>query len=378
MSSRSFGRPPKRLVRMRSSSVGTAIATPGATSSARRRGQTSSKATRTPSTVGTRSGDQHVDPLVVLEDVAAPSACLLGRPGREEAHGLDGRVERRDVVDVDPEVVVGREHRDPERHEGATADQQRARPARRDRSEELGLVELGSLHPAILAPASRRRYAARTLPYRQSASTRCVISMLVGAPGCGASPRPRVWRTSWITMLSATPGCRSWNVREGLADEDAAHAGARDEGGLRLAAEGLRRAVHEGDEADVLGRETRSTPRGSAGASDPRASVKSVKTFRHSSLSSRFSGAGARPVSTARASQPVSVRGAAAFDAGRRRGGSRRRGRPGPTHGFPSSTSATPFEVRFGSRLARLATVLLSVRCGAYHQQRVTDFQAGC
>ena len=141
MSSRSFGRPPKRLVRIKSSSAGTSTAIPTATSE--------SSPTRPdvlerhPNAVdrGHGAGDQHVDPLVVLEDVAAPSASLVRSPSGEKPLGLDRGVEGRDVVDVEPEVVVGGEHGDSERHEGAAADQQRARPARRDRPEELGLVE---------------------------------------------------------------------------------------------------------------------------------------------------------------------------------------------------------------------------------------------
>ena len=68
---------------------------------------------------------------------------------------------------MEPEVVVGREHRDPEGDQGSPADQQRPRTTRRNRPEELALVELGPSHRAILAGHRGRRTVARRAAGRE-------------------------------------------------------------------------------------------------------------------------------------------------------------------------------------------------------------------
>ena len=67
---------------------------------------------------------------------------------------LQRSVERCDIVDVKPEIVVGGQYRDAERDECAASDEKRARTALGDRVEELDLVELGPLHLVILDPMS--------------------------------------------------------------------------------------------------------------------------------------------------------------------------------------------------------------------------------
>ena len=114
-------------------------------------------------------------------------------------------------------------------------------------------------------------------------------------------------------MLSATPGCRSWTSAKVRQTK------TRRTPGLATRAVFVLRQ-RDCDEPSTKGMR----PMYSAGDAPhssrfcwrvrPWASVKSVKTFRHSSLSSRFR-APARALSTARASQPVRERGAAASTA---------------------------------------------------------------
>jgi hypothetical protein len=55
-------------------------------------------------------------------------------------------IERRAAVDVDPEVVIGGQHRQPQQHHCAPANQQRADSALVDCAEELELVERAGAH----------------------------------------------------------------------------------------------------------------------------------------------------------------------------------------------------------------------------------------
>jgi hypothetical protein len=109
---------------------------------------------------GSRPRHEHVDALIVLEDITAPAPGFLGRPRRQEIHRLDGLVEARDVLRVDPEVVAGGEHGDPERHESPSSDQERPRSAALDCPKGLGLVELRSPHLTGVIVACARGGAA--------------------------------------------------------------------------------------------------------------------------------------------------------------------------------------------------------------------------
>jgi hypothetical protein len=115
---------------------------------------------------------------------------LLPRAVRVEVERLDGGVQSSDVIDVDAQVVVGREHRDPNRDERTPSDEPRAHAAAGDRAEQRLLVELRALHYASIArrrvdvsagsispPSPARRHNVRP-PH---ALPRC----------CGARRRPR-------------------------------------------------------------------------------------------------------------------------------------------------------------------------------------------
>ena len=103
---------------------GISIETSGVSCSERRASQRDPKATAVPSTVGTDRATQHIDVLVVLEDVSADAARVFRRSRGSEAERFGGGVETNDVLDVDPEVVVGRQDRQSEEDQGAATDQE--------------------------------------------------------------------------------------------------------------------------------------------------------------------------------------------------------------------------------------------------------------
>ena len=89
--------------------------------------------------------------LVVFQRVAPPVPGDLGIVGRREIKRRDGGVERQNVVDRDPEVVVRRQHREPQQDQRAAPNQESAGATLVNRPEERNLVEIGRSHvPGII------------------------------------------------------------------------------------------------------------------------------------------------------------------------------------------------------------------------------------
>jgi hypothetical protein len=96
------------------------------------------------------AGDADVDALVALQHVPAEAPRVLRGAVGEEPEGLGRSVEGRDVVDVDPEVVVAGQQREAERDERPPADEQRAGAAGSDGPEEERFIELRAFHRAAV------------------------------------------------------------------------------------------------------------------------------------------------------------------------------------------------------------------------------------